>query len=77
MCSDAFLGLARTYDKLRIAFSDCLGSRPTTPDGPAIPYRTIASFAPITAMMPYSSKNRTASDQNFLVATSPSLDCRP
>jgi len=37
-CRDAFLGLAKTCAKLRIAFWDYLGSRLAVPDSPAIPY---------------------------------------
>jgi hypothetical protein len=37
-CRDAFLGLAKTCAKLRIAFWDYLGSRLAVPGSPAIPY---------------------------------------
>ena len=37
-CRDAFLGLAKTCAKLKIAFWDYLGSRLQTPNRPDIPY---------------------------------------
>jgi hypothetical protein len=37
-CRDAFLGLAKTCAKLKIAFWDYLGSRIKTPNHPDIPY---------------------------------------
>ena len=37
-CRDAFLGLAKTCAKLRVAFWDYLGSRLAVPGGPAIPH---------------------------------------
>jgi hypothetical protein len=37
-CRDAFLGLAKTCTKRRIAFWDYLGSRLAVPDAPPVPY---------------------------------------
>jgi hypothetical protein len=37
-CRDAFLGLAKTCQKLGIAFWDYLGDRLLTPDHPSVPY---------------------------------------
>jgi len=61
-CRDAFLGLAKTCAKLKIAFWDYLGSRIKTPNHPDIPYLpqlirhrlryclTATSFAPLTLL---------------------------
>ena len=37
-CRDAFLGLAKTCGKLKVAFWDYLGSKLAVPGGPGIPY---------------------------------------